>query len=306
MTPHRFLRLAQSVALGAALSTSVAQADAPDDTSRTFDRYSWVTTHNAFTSNGAFPNQDQTIDEQLMHGVRSLMLDLHGYGDRVALCHNTCTKTPVPFADLINGTLLPFLEREPDAVLSLHLEDFNDSAALIAELDKAPGLAGMTFNPEAWTTPGWPTYQAIVDSGQRILIFTLNNANSGEIQTMAGPVHFMRSDAFTVENYWSLGAPIVQHDNTCRTRWDDVPLSTRPVDGKPGWPRLFTMNHFHDASTSFTKWHVAADNAFDRLHSRYLEHCKPAAGRKPNFVAVDFHQEGEAAKFVDWLNLSEK
>ena len=282
----------------------ITQADTPDDTSRTFDRYSWVTTHNAFTSNGAFPNQDQTIDEQLASGVRSFMIDLHTYGDRVALCHNACVRTPVPFADLVNDTLLPFLARDPKAVISLHLEDFTSADDLVAELDKAPGLAGMTFDPGAWKTPGWPTYQAIVASGQRILVFTLNNANSGAIKTEAGELHFMRSDAFTVENYWSLGLPVVEHDYRCVSRWEDVPLGTRDVDGKPGWPRLFTMNHFHDVSTPVTRWHVQADNAFDRLHSRYLEHCEPAAKRKANFVAVDFHQDGETAKFVDWLNVS--
>lgn len=305
MSHRRSLHLPRVVAFSCALiAASVTHADTPDDTSRTFDRYSWVTTHNAFTSNGAFPNQDQTIDQQLAHGVRSFMLDLHTYGDRVALCHSKCTKAPVPFADLVNNTLLPFLEREPDAVISLHLEDFNSASALVAELDKAPGLAGMTFEPGAWQTPGWPTYRAIVDSGQRILIFTLNNANSGAIETKAGPVHFMRSDAFTVENYWSLGLPVVEHDYSCVSRWDDIPLNTRDVEGKPGWPRLFTMNHFHDASTPVTRWHVSADNAFDRLHSRYLENCEPAAKRKPSFVAVDFHQDGETAKFVDWLNVS--
>ncbi len=289
----------------ATLAAPVTRADTPDDTSRTFDRYSWVTTHNAFTSNGAFPNQDQTIDQQLAWGVRAFMLDLHPYGDRVALCHKKCTRAPVLFADLVNNTLLPFLQRDPEAVISLHLEDFNSASALAAELDKAPGLAGMTFDPGAWRTPGWPTYRSIVDSGQRILIFTLNQANSGAIETKAGPVHIMRSDAFTVENYWSLGLPVVEHDYSCVSRWDDIPLDTRDVDGKPGWPRLFTMNHFHDAATPVTRWHVPVDNAFDRLHSRYLEHCEPAAKRKPNFVAVDFHQDGDTAKFVEWLNAAE-
>ncbi|WP_090179787.1 hypothetical protein [Luteibacter sp. UNC138MFCol5.1] len=286
----------------ASLLAHAANADTPTDLSRPFDRYSWVTTHNAFSSNGLFPNQRQTIEEQLTAGVRAFMLDLHEHRGRVSLCHNRCTTPPTHFADLVNGTLLPFLERDPSAVLMLHLEDFTTRDALVAELERAPALAAMTFDPDAWDTDGWPSYEAIVQSGRRILVFTLANEQSGRIDTQAGPVHFMRSDAFTVENYWSLGTPVIEHNYACYTRWNHVPLSEPEVAGKPGWRRLFTMNHFHDASTPLTDWHVAADNAFDRLHVRYVDYCRPAAGRKPNFVAVDIHEDGDTAKFVHWLN----
>lgn len=301
-TRDRYVRLAALV--GAALLPATSRADTPEDTSLPFDRYAWVTTHNAFTSNGRFPNQSQTVAEQLDAGVRALMLDLHDDGDRVALCHGTCTATPETFADLANASLLPFLEAHPDAVIALHLEDFTADGRLAEEFARVPGLAARTFDPASWESPGWPTYQAIVDSGQRILIFTLNNAHSGIIATDAGPVHLMRSDEFTVENYWSLGLPVIEHDDSCYSRWPGIPLATVDVAGKPGWRRLFTMNHFHDASTRFTKWHVKSDNAFDRLQARYLEHCRPNAWRKPNFVAVDFHEEGDTAKFVDWLNIA--
>lgn len=279
-------------------------ADTPTDMSRTFDQYSWVTTHNAFTSNGVIPNQSQTIDRQLAEGIRSLMLDLHPDEGRVRLCHSTCTGTPQPFADLINHTLLPFLERDPNAVVSLHLEDFTDAGQLIAELDRAPGLAGKTFNPEAWSTPAWPTYADIVASGQRILIFSLNSDHSGALMTRAGAVHIMPSDVFTVENYWSLGASIFDHDYRCRSRWSEAtqPLDQREIDGKPGWRPLFTMNQFHTVPLPLLfPQHAAKDNAFGKLQTRYLTHCRPVAKRKPNFVAVDFHQYGDTAKFADWL-----
>ena len=78
---------------------AVAFADTPDDMSRPFDQYSWVTTHNAFTSNGLIPNQSQTIATQLDAGVRAFMLDLYPHDGRVALCHNRCTGTPAEQRD---------------------------------------------------------------------------------------------------------------------------------------------------------------------------------------------------------------
>lgn len=275
-------------------------ADTPTDMGRTFDSYSWVTTHNAFTSNGLIPNQSQTIERQLAEGVRGFMLDLHNDEGRVRLCHNTCVGTSRTFADLVNDTLLPFLERDPHAILTLHLEDFTDVDRLVAELDRAPGLVGKTFDPDAWTTEAWPTYADIVESGQRILIFSLNRGHSGALATKTGAVHIMPSEVFTVENHWSLGTTMFQHDNRCRSRWDEwiQPLSRREIEGKPGWRPLFTMNQFHGVAVEF---HARKDNSFERLSARYLEHCRPVARRKPNFVAVDFHQHGDTAKFADWL-----
>ncbi|HEY4145152.1 hypothetical protein [Pinirhizobacter sp.] len=283
-----------------ALCSGTALAGTPEDTGLPFDRYSWVTTHNAFTSNGLIPNQSQTIDEQLAGGVRGLMLDLHYDQGRVRLCHKTCRGQSRTFADFANTTLLPFLEKEPDAIVTLHLEDFTSRTQLMAELEKAPGLVGKTFDPYSWTSSGWPTYEAIVRSGQRILIFSLTTDNSGTLLSRSGAIHVMPSEEFTVENYWSLGATIFRHDNRCYSRWENQELSRAEIDGMPGWRPLFTMNQFHGVPLST---HASTDNAFETLQDRYHAWCRPAAKRKPNYVAVDFHENGDVDRFVEWLDV---
>jgi len=295
-------RLASLCLLFAFAAPSLART--PEDMDRPFNEYSWVTTHNAFTSNGVVPNQSQTIATQLEEGVRGLMLDLHYNGGRVRLCHKVCTSpSSETFADLINHTLLPYLDDNPDAIVTLHIEDETTTPQLVAELERAPGLAGRTFQPDAWDTPGWPTYRQLRDRGQRVLIFSLNEDNTGDFRTGDGAVSILSSRNYTVENYWSLGLPVLRHDVDCVSRWGDegLWLSRRTVEGKPGWRPLFTMNQFHDLPV---RWHAGTDNDFDSLSSRYLEHCRPVARRKPNFVAVDFHEVGDAAKFAEWLTLS--
>lgn len=284
--------------------TASAPARTPEDMDRPFDQYTWVTTHNAFTSNGFVPNQSQTIETQLANGVRGLMLDLHYDYGRVRLCHKVCNnEESVAFADLLNDTLLPFLQENPDAIVSLHLEDETTSAQLIAELAKAPGLAGRTFDPDAWQTPAWPTYRQLRDAGQQLLIFSLNEKNTGTFPVGDGVAHILPSIEYTVENYWSLGTTFLQHDQTCVSRWGEKDrwLGRRAIDGKPGWRPLFTMNQFHGLAF---RPHARIDNSFENLSSRYLYHCWPAAGRKPNFVAVDFHEVGDTAKFAEWLTLT--
>lgn len=291
-------------ALMALAPLAPAMASTPDDTHRPFDEYTWVTTHNAFTSNGLIPNQSQTIATQLEQGVRGLMLDLHFSQNRVRLCHNTCsTHGTEAFGDLLNNTLLPFLDSHPEAIVSLHLEDFTSIAQLRTEFEMAPRLAALTFDPHAWHTPQWPTYQQLLDRGQRVLIFSLNDRNTGAIEAGDGVVHIMPSSEYTVENYWSLGTTTLQHDYTCVSRWGESerPLARGAIEGKPGWRPLFTMNQFHGIPAH---WHAGSDNGFEALTSRYLTHCRPVARRKPNFIAVDFHEVGDAAKVADWMTLT--
>jgi hypothetical protein len=281
-----------------------APAHTPADMERPFDQYSWVTTHNAFTSNGLIPNQSQTIDVQLAEGVRGLMLDLHYSQGRVRLCHKICTgEGSATFADLLNDTILPFLDNDTDAIVSLHLEDMTTRQQLSDELALVPRLAGRSFEPGAWRTPAWPTYRELRESGQRLLIFSLNEVNTGVFRTGTGVVHILPSIEYTVENYWSLGRTFLRHDYTCYSRWADQGrrLERSTIQGKPGWRPLFTMNQFHGVPL---RSHADVDNRFESLANRYMEHCRQAARRKPNFVAVDFHDVGDVAKFADWLTLS--
>jgi hypothetical protein len=285
-------------------ATTPALGRTPEDLDRPFDKYSWVTTHNAFTSNGAVPNQSQTIATQLTEGVRGLMLDLHFAQGRVRLCHKVCrSEGSVAFADLLNETLLPFMDNHPDAIVSLHLDDETTAAQLSAELAMAPGLSGRTFDPDTWNTDTWPSYRQLLDRGQRLLIFSLNEKNTGKFAADDGTVSILPSIEYTVENYWSLGTTTLQHDYECVSRWGDRGrwLGRNSISGKPGWRPLFTMNQFHGIPW---RAHSHIDNSFESLSGRYLDHCRPIARRKPNFVAVDFHEVGETAKFAEWLTLS--
>lgn len=299
MTTSRYAALCLLLTMAAP-----AGARTPDDMERPFDQYSWVTTHNAFTSNGLIPNQSQTIDVQLAEGVRGLMLDLYFSQGRVRLCHKVCTgDDSATFADLLNDTILPFLDKDTDAIVSLHLEDTTTFEQLSTELALAPELAGRTFDPRTWNTPSWPTYRQLRDSGQRLLIFNLGESNTGDFRTGTGVAHILPSIEYTVENYWSLGRTFLRHDYDCYSRWtqQDRWLKRSAIEGKPGWRPLFTMNQFHGVPF---RSHANVDNSFESLSNRYMEHCRPAARRKPNFVAVDFHEVGDVAKFAEWLTLS--
>ena len=274
----------------------VAYAQATLD--RPFNEYTWLTAHNAF-ANTILPNQTLSLRQQLESGVRGLMLDVHESNGRVRLCHGRCLGNEPTLADALNNEVVPFLSRTPGAIITLHFEDHADRAALANELGESPDVPGMTFDPSAWGDERWPTPAEMAAAGQRLVIFSQQFGNAGPIETAAGPAHVLYDRDYTSENYWSLGAPIFTHDVSCKSRWDNQPLSLDLTHGPRAWPRLFVMNHFHGSPFGD---HAATDNSYDALRSRIDEECMPAARRKPNYVAIDFVQAGQAASVVGALN----
>ncbi|MGN6480491.1 hypothetical protein [Luteibacter sp.] len=284
--------------LAALAAVAVPAAHAQATLDRPFNEYTWLTAHNAF-ANTLVPGQTLSLGAQLQRGVRGLMLDIHESNGRVRLCHGSCLGTEPTLADALNNHVLPFMRQVPQAIVTLHLEDYTSRAALAAELSLAPEAARLSFSPEQWTAERWPTPREMADAGQRLVIFTQRRDNAGALPTAGGPTHVLYDRTYTSENHWELGRTIFEHDASCTSRWESPGLSNESTWGPREWPRLFVMNHFHGAPLGN---HSATDNSYDALRSRIDDHCRPAAGRKPNYVAVDFVEAGQAASVVAALN----
>jgi hypothetical protein len=284
--------------LAAIACVAMPSAYAQATLDKPFNEYTWLTAHNAF-ANTIFPNQTLSLRQQLESGVRGLMLDVHESHGRVRLCHGGCLGNEPTLADALNNEVMPFLRRAPHAIVTLHLEDHAGRDALAKELGESPDVPAMTFDPSTWGHARWPTPAEMAAAGQRLVIFTQKYQNSGPLETTAGPAHALYDRDYTSENDWSLGATIFMHDVSCKSRWDNQPLSLDLTYGPRAWPRLFVMNHLHGAPFGD---HAASDNSYDALRARIDEQCTPAARRKPNYVAIDFVEAGQAASVVGALN----
>jgi hypothetical protein len=273
---------------------------------RRFDELTFLTAHNAFAnyedSRWSLPNQTRGIGRALRDGVRGFMLDIHSfesgtarciasfgadcYGRDVYLCHGDCGTFPgityaLPRQTAAGSlrTIVAFLEANPDEIATVFLEDYVSPAELRAVLDGVPGLRAIQLDPYAWRVREnrWPLASDMVHANRRLLILSDRDDKRG-LGVGFGP-------DLTVENYWSIGT--LGDDYTCRSRWDDIPLDR----GDAGFQRLFVMNHFRDVATIIG---TPTDNAYGNLTRRMNESCVPAAKRKPNFIAVDFYETGDA------------
>ncbi len=289
----------------------------------------FLSSHNAFVNRGdtsfLVANQGRlSLETQLRGGVRSLMLDVYNYDGTATLCHTSCANIPTvfprsSFADSLRE-IAKFAKDNRNEIITIHLEDYLNKQApgfvgTIAEtvglgrflpkkeinaaatLEKAlneSGIRDLIFNPydDAYKVQerGWPRINRMVQDNKRILI--LSSLNYGDKKKALG-VAFDQD--FLVENYWSMGSATANPNRECRNRWDHIPLNKKGER----FQRLFLMNHFRDIPVPFV---VANDNAYDFLMSRVKNECMRAAGRKPNFIAIDRVQTGDGMRVVRELN----
>ncbi|MYS82631.1 PI-PLC domain-containing protein [Embleya scabrispora] len=270
------------------------------------DQVTSLTTHNSFTnyedSRWSSVNQSESIRGQLDRGVRGLMLDTHWYEHStglciisfgsdcypsdVYLCHGDCkafagVTYALPrqsFAGAMQ-TVVDFLNANPLEVVTVFLEDYVDTDRLRRSLEQVRGLPDLLFRPDTAgvRNNGWPRVADMVTADKRLLLFSDKPGKEG--------LGVMYDKDWTVQNYWSLGD--LGNDLACTSRWSDVPLNRT----EPGFRRLFAMSHFRNVPTIGT---AALDNG-TKLRNRIAQQCEPAAGRNPNFVAVDFHRQSDGS-----------
>jgi hypothetical protein len=189
-------------------------------------------------------------------------------------CHGFCELGAYPVAPALRE-LRDFAVAHPDEVILLVVEDYITPQDLAAEFDHA-GFAGLIYtgNP----SPQWPTLRQLIESGQRVVVFT-ESGRPG--------VPWLRPAFQTFQE-----TPYSFHklqDFTCR--------ANRGGNTGP----LFQINHWIDTTPTPKPSNAALVNAYPFLLSR-AEQCAAERRRLPNLVAVDFYRTGDLLAVVNKLN----
>jgi hypothetical protein len=243
---------------------------------RTVDRVSFVTAHNAMATDEyqfLAPNQIDGITAQLASGVRGFMLDVYLEDDELLFCHAYCQFGSIP-ASVVLDEFRMFLEANPREVVILFFESYVTASDVSAGF-QAAGLTEylVVQAPEK----KWPTLLALVESGRRLIVFTDDDARE--------PVWYHHVWDFAWETHWS--AATVE-DLSCE-------VNRGSTDNA-----LFILNHFlTDPFASRSLAEVANMNPY--FFNRAMT-CQEESGRQPNFVAIDFTSIGDVQQVVDTLN----
>lgn len=252
----------------------------PELCARRFDEVVFPCTHNAFAARDAGfkpvnANQRRALGQQLSDGVRCMMLDVVLDDGEAALCHGPCSFGRLVHAE-VAAEIAGFMTEHPDEVLTIIYQDGIEQSYIEADLEAA-GLTAMAYVHTIGDA--WPTLAEMIDADQRVLI----TAESG-------------------------GPPPAWYHHVWDLTWD-TPYTYHAVAefscalnrGASDNP-LFLINHW--LSTEFdtpSEADAKTANAYDVLHAR-ASGCQADTGRLPNFVAVDFYDQGDLFAVVDALN----
>uniref|UniRef100_A0A7C8ZXF5 Phosphatidylinositol diacylglycerol-lyase n=1 Tax=Opuntia streptacantha TaxID=393608 RepID=A0A7C8ZXF5_OPUST len=265
-----------------------------------FNKYAYLTTHNAYAIEGApsrtgvprftFTNQQDNVTEQLQNGVRALMLDTYDFRGDVWLCHSFGGKCHdytafEPATDTLKE-IEAFMSSNPGEIVTLILEDYVEEPKGLSKVFTDAGLMKYWFPVSRMPKNGedWPLVSDMVAKNQRLLVFT-------SIQSKEASEGIAYQWNYMVENQYGDGG---MKPEQCTNRAESAPLNDTTNS-------LVLVNYFRSIPI---KQFSCVDNSASL--TAMLRTCHDAAANRwANFVAVDHYKRSEgggAFQAVDMLN----
>lgn len=275
----------------------------PND-SRCYHEVTFLTSHNSFSSeeDGYLqPQQKWSLENQLKNGIRGFMLDTHYSSNlfrgkkKIRLCHNNCTLTQMVLRPFKGKPMSlkksfkifkEFLEKNDKEIITLFLENYTEGKDL-DDVIEASGIKDLILTPSVWDPckkDGWPKIKWMQKNNKRMVIFN----QKGQTQY--------------IYDEWSCHLEN-QYGTTNVNRASQERLESIAA-GKNQDRYIYVMNYFpHFYIKPFQRIN------FERINSqgvpKLLDNClksKVFGKRYPNFIAVDFVNEGNLIRLVNEIN----
>jgi uncharacterized membrane protein len=197
----------------------------------------------------------------------------------VYFCHVFCELGATPAADLF-GEVREFVESHPDEIVLLVVEDYVPPKE-IEEAVTESGLIDYVYTPR----PGkpLPTLRQMAASGKRVIVMAENQPGGSEVPWYVGAFDYAQETPYTFKSVGELAAK----------------ASCDPNRGSPGNP-LFQLNHWIEKMPRSPKT-AGQVNSFEFL-GRRAKLCQRQRDMLPNWIAVDFWEEGDLFEVANELN----
>jgi hypothetical protein len=205
--------------------------------------------------------------------IRNRLVGVDEEHPKLYLCHGFCELGAYEFEPVLR-TIRDFMVGNPSEVLIMVLEDY----VTIEELTAAFASSGLDQMVYRGPAPPWPTLRELIDSEQRLIVFT-ESGNPG--------VEWLRP---TIGNIQETPYHFVT----------PAEFSCRPHRGGTTGS-LYQLNHWIQTTPAPKLSNAVLVNAFDVLMPRARQFVRER-GHIPNIVAVDFYGTGDVFAVVDSLN----
>lgn len=270
----------------------------PPDSSLKYNEVTFLTSHNSYSAKRhgfIYAQQHWTIEEQLYSGVRALMLDTYTYYNNVVLCHGGILlnrilrigQDPMSFQESLIY-VKNFLEQNPNEIITIFLENYVTDCALLDSSIRSSGVDYLILKPSDWDPTinnGWPTLKWMQTKNKRLIIF--NSICKTQL--------VFNQWQYVVENRYG----VLNIKSACNERRES--MAYRHCNR-----HLYLVNYFPSLKLNL-------GNSFVEINNQKLEllledinngiaNEKLYAGRAPNFIAIDYVNEGDAMKYVNKIN----
>jgi hypothetical protein len=189
-------------------------------------------------------------------------------------CHGFCELGAYPVVPALQG-VRDFMVANPGEVVMIVVEDYVAPPDLAKAFEDA-GLLPLIYTGSV--TPPLPTLRALIDSGQRLMVFI----ESGK----PGVPWLKPAFASMQETPYSFHTP--------------TDFSCKPNRG-PATAPLFQINHWLETTPAPRPSNAEIVNAYDVLLAR-ARTCRGQRNHLPNILAVDFYDVGDLFRVVRTLN----
>ncbi|OAA38065.1 PLC-like phosphodiesterase, TIM beta/alpha-barrel domain protein [Metarhizium rileyi] len=287
-------------------SSGQACNNSPSLCGRQYNAVTYMGAHNsAFlrdssTGNSVAGNQHRNATEALNAGLRLLQVQIHKSNSALQLCHTSCRLLDAGPLEAWLKDINVWVTKHPNEVVTLLL--VNSDSATASEYGtvfESSGISKIAYKPQSNTlTATWPTLQSMISANTRVVTFVTNMVYSSATPYLLPEFDHIFETPFEVTTLTGFNCTV------------DRPSKASPASSSLSSGYMSLVNHFKYQSLvgSIQVPDVDAINTVNSAGTAtgnlgsHAQQCKKEWNKAPNFVLVDFWNEGDTIAALDSLN----
>ena len=292
---------------GSSGGSSGACNNSPSLCSRAYNNVTYLGGHNAAflrdesTGNSLAGNQYFNATRALDAGVRLLQSRVYMENGTLTLCHSSCSLLNAgPLEDWL-AAIGRWIDGHPREVVTILLVNSADAAVDdYAAAFRGSGLAEHSYAPESFGATGdWPTLEQMIDRDERVVSFVTEITHAETAPFILDQFSHVFETHFEVTELSGFNCTLDRptNQNDAATALENNFLS---LVNHFKYQQLTVGIQLPDVD-SIEVVNSPGTGAVGNL-GRHLESCQAEWGLRPNFVLVDFFDEGDPMAAVDRLN----